>query len=196
MSKKIWILFCVIIFFKSTAMAEGNLSFEAFYANVTIIDAKNQNGGGAGMLLDLNSQLKAVLRGAYTFHEEEKYYSGREYDVTYTHSTFLAGIMYEPPVDFLSKFRFKWRNSFLCGYSHTEVKAEELRDFSSDDSGPAMALNTGLSYVYSQSYQFFVEAGLHHSFYRYEMDDSMISGVQLLAGVRYSLSDSISLGDY
>lgn len=76
------------------------------------------------------------------------------------------------------------------------MKIEGLKDASAEDSGFAMALNTGIGYNLTQHIQLFADAGWQHSFYQGDLNDSNISGFQVFAGVRYSLSGSKSLEDY
>jgi len=194
--KQITGIICFIMLISSAVKTEGSYVIEAFYANDTIIDAKNQNGGGVSLLYCINDRLKAILRGTYTSYYDTRVHNALEYDVTYSHMVLLAGIGYEPPIDLLERYRLTWRNSILLGYSKTEVKADAVKEYSSSDSGIAIAVNTGLGYNLTQNVQFFAEAGLHNSFYYGDLEDAKIYGVQFFAGVCYSLSGTRSLGDY
>ncbi len=197
MNRKAWSICMILMFLSSAAAAQFNPGIEAFYSNMTIFDAKNQNGGGGTLLFDLNSDIKALLRGTYTFYNDTRTVDLIEYDVTYFQMTGMFGLEYDPPVNFLSAYRLVWRNSLLLGYSRTGVTAEnEKNRWEADDSGFAAALNTGMGYNYSQHLQLFVDVGWHHSFYRGILEDSNIFGVQVLAGVRCLLAGARTLEGY
>jgi len=172
----------------------ANIYIEPFAAYINAGDAKNQIGFGSNFGIDVADGFKIVYQSMYSLMKVKEEIASIPVTKDYSHMTQLLGIEYIPPIPFLSKMRLKWKNSLLTGYSSTKVKIDDSGE--AKDSGISALFLTGIEFDVSQHISPFIQAGWQHSFYFQDFKDSKIYGIQVIAGIKFSIFRQKELGEF
>jgi len=182
--KRLLFILLMVVGFSSASFA--NFYVDLMGAMVNTDDLENQTGLGLGLGYGLNDEIDLYFRSTYTEATDDP---NTPLEINYEHMTFMAGIAYTPIIPVLNRFRISWKNTFLAGYSMSDV---DLKDFgeSVSDSGLALAFWTGLKYDATQMIAPFFDIGYHKSFYQNKMEDISVQGFQFAFGIRFYLTNT------
>jgi hypothetical protein len=155
-------------------------------ARVNADDLENQTGFGLGLGYGLNEEIGLYFRSTLTEATEN---ANLATEINYGHTTVMAGVVYTPVLPILERFRLSWKNTFLVGYSMSEVEIKEVNE-DVNDSGIAASFWTGLQFDATQMISPFFEMGYHKSFYENKMEDISVQGMQFALGVRFYITNT------
>jgi len=173
------LLFIILLVMGFSSASFANFYVDLMGAMVNADDLENQTGLGIGLGYGLNDELDLYFRSTYTEATEN---ANLINEISYEHITAMAGIAFTPRFPVLERFRLNWKNTFLVGYTMSEV----ISDFGDgSDSGLALAFWTGLKYDATQMISPFFDVGYHRSFYQNKMKDISVKGLQFAIGARF-----------
>jgi hypothetical protein len=155
-------------------------------AKVDTDDLESQTGFGLGLGYGLNETIDLYFRSTITESTEN---TNLATEINYEHTTVMAGVVFTPVLPVLERFRLSWKNTFLVGYSMSDVEFNETNN-EVDDSGIAASFWTGLQFDATQMISPFFEMGYHKSFYENKMEDISVKGFQFALGARFFLANT------
>jgi hypothetical protein len=182
--KRLLFILLMVVGFSSASFA--NFYVDLMGAMINTDDLENQTGLGIGLGYGLNDEIDLYFRTTYTEATDNPNLFN---EINYEHVAFMAGIAYTPIIPALNRFRISWKNTFLVGYTMSDVDINQTNDHLSD-SGLALAFWTGLKYDATQMISPFFDIGYHKSFYQNKMEDASIQGFQFAFGIRFYLTNT------
>ncbi len=207
--KKVFLTF--ILFMALYTPSQAYVYFDFYGAHAEIQGAKNLLGGGGAFGVTVIDNFSFVYKGMYALASRPREYFGTR---NYNYMLQLAGIGYVYNIPYI---HLGWRSSVMAGYSQAEadgvdrqynmLKAVILNPTSPQgyqliltgqvrklvDSGPAVALWTGLQFDLISYVAPFIDVGLHKSFYSGDLGNKNIIGLNVLFGIRLTLGKTNSL---
>ena len=180
------LLFIFLILIGTVSQSFASFYIDIMGAMVNADDLENQTGFGIGLGYGLNDEIDLYFRSMRTEATEN---ANLFNEIKYEHVTAAAGVVFAPVLPVLERFRISWRNTFLVGYSMSDVYSEEF-DNDTSDQGLSASLWTGIQFDATQMISPFFEMGYHKSFYENKMEDLSVQGLQFALGVRFYLTNT------
>lgn len=175
------IIFILLLWWIFISVSEANIYVDANAAFTQTVDAKNQFGGGIGLLFSVHRDINVFLKGI--FNTRIRNY-GEDDEVSYNHIMNLAGLEYRYNI---SNMPLYWKSSIGIGIGNTQIDYKNYNSLDQNDNGFSAAAWTGLEYIFTQHLSSFIDVGFHKSFYTEKLKDSDIMGLQVLLGLRVTI---------
>jgi hypothetical protein len=209
--KKIFFVCILLISLSIPSMAYMNV--DLYGAGIGVNGEKYQFGGGGALGFSVIGNLSILYRGMYTLASSNKWFFDAKY---YNYLLQLAGIEHVLSIPYV---HIGWRNSIMAGYSQVRLDTVDkeyvaLKALIFYTSVPAVRFvsvrevrkprklrNTGFAMAYWTGFQFelirymtpFIDIGIHKSFYRRDLNNKNIYGLNIMFGVRVSIGRKSSL---
>ncbi len=180
----------LILTFTSASYAIGNIYIDGIGAFTQTMDAKNQFGGGGSLLYQVDDSFNIFVKNIYTFRKiAARTDIGESYFKKYDYFLSTAGVEY---LFNINKWPLFWKNAAGIGIgkasirkNYDSIKRKYLVD--EDDTGLALAVWTGLLYVFTQNISAYADVGFHKTYFSDELKNNDIMGFQALVGVRITV---------
>jgi hypothetical protein len=182
-----------MLLYSTGAFAIGNIYLDGMGAFTQTKDAKNEFGGGGGLLYQVSDDFNFFVKNIFNKRKiADDTAVGRKYD-EYSYNMTLCGLEYLFNINKLPLF---WKSSLGIGAGSVNIKKdygwntstfrwEYLTDKS--DTGLCIAVWTGIMYVFTQSISVYMDVGYHKTYLFDKLKDENIMGFQALLGVRFTL---------
>ena len=189
--KKLFV-FLMLLVFTTGAFAIGNIYIDGAGAFTQTKHAKNQYGGGFGLLYKISDDFNIFFKSIFLQRKNIGVDpgSGEEYYSKYKYKMFTGGIEY---LYNINKMPLYWKNAVAVGGGTVEIKSNYDYDMfpneyqtNEKDTGVCFAFWTGILYEFTQNLSGYIDLGYHKTYFNDELKDETINGKQVIVGIRFT----------